>query len=124
MITVCPKYEADGKTLSPLAGQVVVRNLPPGFYGVEAHPGADRIARGEEWLQTNTLDGGFAHDAFIKASEPSYFQEYGPAGFHVAIGFANPAIINDRHAGRVRQPHRLHPHHHGQGDARSHEPYA
>jgi hypothetical protein len=99
VITVCPKYEADSKTLSPLAGQVVVRNLPPGFYGVEAHPGADRIARGEEWLQTNTLDGGFAHDAFIKASEPSYFQEYGPAGFHVAIGFANPAIINGRHPG-------------------------
>jgi Bacterial cadherin-like domain/Bacterial Ig domain len=73
VITVCPKYEADGKTLSPLAGQAVVRNLPPGFYGIEAHPGADRIARGEEWLQTNTLDGGFAHDAFIKASEPSYF---------------------------------------------------
>ncbi len=99
LITVCPKYESDGVTLSPLAGQVVVRNLPPGFYGVEAHPGADRIARGEEWLQTNTLDGGFAHDAFIKASEPSYFQEYGPAGFHVAIGFANPAIINNRKAG-------------------------
>jgi hypothetical protein len=98
-IVVCPKYESDGTTLSPLAGQVVVRNLPPGFYGVEAHPGADRIARGEEWLQTNTLDGGFAHDAFVKASEPSYFQEYGPAGFHVAIGFANPAIINGRHAG-------------------------
>jgi hypothetical protein len=98
-ITVCPKYEADGVTLSPVAGQVVVRNLPPGFYGVEAHPGADRISRGEEWLQTNTLDGGFAHDAFLKASEPSYFQEYGPAGFHVAIGFANPAIINNRKAG-------------------------
>ena len=99
VITVCPKYESDGTTLSPLAGQVVVRNLPPGFYGVEAHPGADRIARGEEWLQTNTLDGGFAHDAFVKASEPSYFQEYGPAGYHVAIGFANPAIINNRKAG-------------------------
>jgi len=99
MITVCPKYEADGKTLSPLAGQVVVRNLPPGFYGVEAHPGADRIARGEEWIQTNTLDGGFAHDAFIKVSEPSYFQEYGPAGFHVAIGFANPMLISSRKAG-------------------------
>ena len=33
VITVCPKYEADGVHLSPLAGQVVVRNLPPGFYG-------------------------------------------------------------------------------------------
>jgi hypothetical protein len=98
MIPTCPRFESDGKTLSPLAGQVVVRNLPPGFYGVEAHPGADRITRGEEWLQTNTLDGGPAHDAFIKISEPSYFQEYGPAGYHVAIGFANPSIINSRKA--------------------------
>ena len=31
-----------------------------------ATPGADRIARGEEWLQTNTLDGGPAHEAFVK----------------------------------------------------------
>jgi Abnormal spindle-like microcephaly-assoc'd, ASPM-SPD-2-Hydin/Bacterial cadherin-like domain len=98
MITVCPKYEADGTTLSPLAGQALVANLPPGRYGVVATPGADRIAKGEEWLQTNTLDGGAAHDSFIRANEPNYFQEYGPAGYHVAIGFANPAIINGRKA--------------------------
>ena len=67
MITVCPKYEADGETLSPLAGQAVVRNLPPGLYGVVAIPGADRIARGEEWLQTNTLDGG---SRTIRSSRP------------------------------------------------------
>ncbi len=29
----------------------------------------------------------------------AYFQEYGPAGYHVSIGFANPAIINARMAG-------------------------
>jgi len=94
MIPVCPKYEADGITLSPLAGQAVVANMPPGRYGVVATPAADRIARGEEWLQTNTLDGGKDHEAFLKADEPSYFQEFGPAGYHVSIGFANPAIIN------------------------------
>ena len=92
----CPKYESDGVTLSPLAGEAVIANLMPGFYSVIAMPGADRIARGEEWLQTNTLDGQKAHDAFIKIGEPAYFQEYGPAGFHVSIGFANPAIINAR----------------------------
>ena len=70
--------------------------MPPGSYGIVATPGADRIARGEEWLQTNTLDGGNAHEAFLKAGEPSYFQEYGPAGFHVAIGFANPKRIHQR----------------------------
>ena len=98
--------------------------MPPGFYGVEAHPGADRIARGEEWLQTNTLDGGFAHDVFLKASEPSYFQEYGPAGFHVAIGFANPAIINNRKPGVCANRTRLHPYSDGQGNTGAHEPYA
>ena len=97
-IVTCPKYEADGKTLSPLAGQAVVSNLMPGRYGVVATPGADRIARGEEWLQTNTLDGQKAHDSFLRVGEPSFFQEYGPAGYHVTIGFANPAIINARKA--------------------------
>jgi len=95
VIPVCPTFEADGVTLSPLAGQAVVANMPPGRYGIIATPAADRIARGEEWLQTNTLDGGKDHEAFLKAGEPAYFQEFGPAGFHVSIGFANPKIIND-----------------------------
>ncbi|HEX9031736.1 MAG TPA: Ig-like domain-containing protein [Streptosporangiaceae bacterium] len=95
-IVTCPKYEADGKTLSPLAGQAVIANLMPGRFGVVASPAADRIARGEEWLQTNTLDGQKAHDSFARIGEPSYFQEFGPASYHVSIGFANPAIINSR----------------------------
>jgi hypothetical protein len=98
MIVTCPKYESDGVTLSPLAGQAVVKNLMPGRFSVQAIPGADRIARGEEWLQTNTLDGQKAHDSFLRIGEPDYFQEFGPANFHVNIGFANPAIINGRKA--------------------------
>ena len=96
MIITCPKYESDGTTLSPLAGQAVVKNLWAGRYGVMALPGADRIGRGEEWVQTNTLDGQKAHDSFMRIGEPGYFQEFGPAGYHVTIGFANPKIINDR----------------------------
>ena len=99
MIPTCPKYESDGKTPSPLAGQVVVANLYPGLYEIQAYPDANRIARGEQWLQTNTLDGGKPHEAFIKPNEPGYFQEFGPGGYHVAIGFANPKIINARKAG-------------------------
>src|SRR5579871_3871483 len=96
MIVTCPKYESDGATLSPLAGQAVVANLMPGRFSVQAIPGADRISRGENWLQTNTLDGQKAHDSFLRIGEPAYFQEFGPAGYHVQIGFANPAIINGR----------------------------
>jgi hypothetical protein len=99
MITVCPTYESDGTTLSPLAGQAVIANLMPGRFSVQAIPGADRIARGEEWLQTNTLDGQKAHDSFLRIGEPAYFQEFGPANYHVSIGFANPGIINARKAG-------------------------
>jgi hypothetical protein len=99
IIVTCPKFESDGTTLSPLAGQAVVANLMAGRWGVIATPGADRIARGEEWLQTNTLDGQKAHDSFTRIGEPSFFQEFGPASFHVSIGFANPAIINSRLAG-------------------------
>src|ERR1700746_2611358 len=95
-IVTCPRFESDGKTLSPLVGQAVIANLMPGRYGVVASPAADRIGRGEEWLQTNTLDGQKAHDAFIKVGGPAYFQEFGPAGFLVAVGFANPKIINAR----------------------------
>lgn len=96
MIVTCPKFESDGTTLSPLAGHAIIGNMYPGLYEVVATPGADRIARGEEWLQTNTLDGTKAIEAFIKAGEPAYFQEFGPGGYHVAVGFANPKIINDR----------------------------
>ena len=96
MIPTCPTFESDGQTPSPLAGQAVIANLMPGRYGIVATPAADRIARGEEWMQTNTLDGQKAHDSFIKVGGPAYFQEFGPAGFHVSIGFANPKIINDR----------------------------
>src|SRR6201984_3549027 len=95
-IVTCPKFESDNKTLSPIAGQAVVANLMPGRYGVVPTPGADRIARAEEWLQTNTLDGKKASDSFLRIGEPSFFQEYGPAGYHVSIGFANPKIINGR----------------------------
>jgi hypothetical protein len=98
MIPTCPQFESDGVTPSPLAGQALIANLYPGLYEVVATPAADRIARGEEWLQTNTLDGTKPHEAFIKPNEPGYFQEFGPGGFHVSIGFANPKIINDRKA--------------------------
>jgi hypothetical protein len=103
VIPTCPRYEAraDGTAttvLSPLAGHAIIDRLYAGLYEVVASPGADRIARGEEWLQTNTLDGTKGIEAFIKPGEPAYFQEFGPGGYHVTFGFASPRIINDRKA--------------------------
>ena len=95
----------------------------PGLYEVHTTPGADRTARGEEWLQTNTLDGTKDIEAFIKPDEPSYFQEFGPGGYHVAVGFANPKIINDRKADVCAVHRGLHRHHQRRGDQCAHEPY-
>jgi hypothetical protein len=94
VIVVCPEVESDGQTLSPLAGQAIIQNLMPGRFSVIVHPGAEREARGEEWLQTNTLDGTHFLDSFVRQGEPPFFQEFGPPGWHVFMGFVNPAKIN------------------------------
>jgi len=98
VIIVCPRFESDGVTFSPLVGSFVVKNLMPGRFGIIVHPGARREANGENWLQTNTLDGTHFLDSFVKVAEPAYFQEYGPGGYHVFMGMANPQIINARQA--------------------------
>ncbi len=96
VIITCPQFESDGITQSPLTGQVVVKNLMQGKFSLIAHPGALREANGEEWLQTNSLDGTHWLDSFIKVGEPPYFTEFGPGGYHVFFGEANPKIINAR----------------------------
>ncbi len=45
----------------------------------------------------------------MRIGEPGYFQEFGPAGYHVTIGFANPKIINDRGTAMCGTGCRLHP---------------
>jgi hypothetical protein len=104
MIIVCPQYEDDGVTPSPLAGNALVKNLMPGRFGVIVHPSAAREAAGEVWYQTNTLDGTHFLDSFVKVGEPAYFQEYGPGGYHVFMGMANPAVINARKAAFCNGP--------------------
>ena len=104
MVIICPQYEDDGVTPSPLAGNALIKNLMPGRFGVIVHPSAAREAAGEVWYQTNTLDGTHFLDSFIKVGEPAYFQEYGPGGYHVFMGMANPAVINARKAGFCNGP--------------------
>jgi hypothetical protein len=103
-IVVCPQYEDDGITPSPLVGEAIVRNLMPGRFGVIVHPSAAREAAGEEWIQTNTLDGSHFLDSFVRSGEPAYFQEFGPGGWHVFMGMANPAVINARKASFCNGP--------------------
>ena len=92
VVITCPNKRADG-TNSPLAGMALVKNMIPGRIDVFAFPGAARNAAGEEWVQVSTLEGTYANDAFTKAGEPPYWQEFGSPGFHSYIGFVNPAHV-------------------------------
>ncbi|MCU1282427.1 MAG: multicopper oxidase type 3, partial [bacterium] len=94
-VYTCPNDPFEGTSKAnpakyALAGHALVKNLTPARYDVIAHPGAARDAAGEVWWQTETLEGTPAQDAFTGVNEPQYFQEFGPPGPHVTIGFVNP----------------------------------
>ena len=63
-------------------GRLTIKNLAPGKYGISVVPPA-----GGGWQQTSTIEGTKIIDAWVKANEPPFFAEFGPAGFHVFVGF-------------------------------------
>ena len=103
MIPICPNYESDGMTLSPLAGQARGQHATRPL----RHRGHTRQRTGLQGAKSGSKPIPWtwqkAHDAFLRVSEPSYFQEYGPAGYHVTIGFANPKLINARERDHLRR---------------------
>jgi hypothetical protein len=74
----------NGFVLTDATGRATIKNLAPGKYGIQAVPLA-----GLGWQQTSTIEGTRVIDAWVKANEPSFFSEFGPPGYHVAIGFVN-----------------------------------
>ena len=69
-------------------GVVRIKYLAPAKYTVEVVPPA-----GSDWHQTSTIEGTKGIDAWVKANEPSFFQEFGPPGHHVDFGFVK--TLND-----------------------------
>ncbi len=65
-------------------GVAVIKNLVQGKYTIFASPPA-----GSDLQQTTTIEGTKGDDAWVKAGEPAYFQEFGPPGHHVSIGFTH-----------------------------------
>ncbi len=72
----------DGTLKTGPDGTLLIKNLAPAKYGIQMVPPA-----GAGWHQTSTIEGTKTIDAWVKANEPSYFQEFGPPGHHVFIGF-------------------------------------
>jgi large repetitive protein len=85
----CDSYEVDtlgnGFLITDAQGFVTFQNLRPGKYTAKVIPPA-----GQNWQQTTTIEGQKGQDAWVKANEPTFFQEFGPAGPHVEIGFVKP----------------------------------
>lgn len=83
-------YDANGDVLQLGSGNIktnadgvaVVKNLFPAKYGVRIAP-----PLGQDWIQTSTIEGSKVIDAWVKANEPPYFTEFGPAGHHADFGF-------------------------------------
>lgn len=69
-------------------GELVIQNLYPGKYTLQVVPPS-----GQGWVQTATIEGTKGIDAWVKANEPVFFQEFGPPGYHVFVGFTKP--LND-----------------------------
>ncbi len=86
--------EADDPLRNPYGlavGEALIKNLAPGKYGVRiVPPAASQFASGEVWQQTTTIEGTPGQDVWVKAGEPRYFAEFGPAGHHAEFGFIRP----------------------------------
>jgi FtsP/CotA-like multicopper oxidase with cupredoxin domain len=72
-----------GFVLTDATGNATIKHLSPGKYGLQIAPPAGQ----QGWQQTSTIEGTRTIDAWVKPDEPPFFTEFGPAGFHVFVGF-------------------------------------
>ncbi len=74
-------------------GEVLVKNLVPGKYGVQViPPGFDDVGNPVQWVQTSTIEGTKTVDAWVQADEARLFVEGFGTGFnHAFFGFIKTA---------------------------------
>ena len=75
-----------GVILTDANGEVIVKYLPQGKYGVVVTP-----PTGQGWIQTSTIEGTRTVDAWVRAGEPPYMLEFAPGFYHIFIGFIKKA---------------------------------
>ncbi|MEQ1667155.1 MAG: SdrD B-like domain-containing protein, partial [Sulfuriferula sp.] len=70
-------------------GEVVIKNLAPGKYGITVVPPQfDDNGSPMSWIQTSTIEGTTVIDAWVKANEPKIFIEgFGQGVNHADFGF-------------------------------------
>ena len=75
-----------GILLTDANGEVQIKNIFPGKYGIRAIPPPGD----PNWVQTATIEGTPGIDAWVRAAGPALFQEFGFLGWHAFIGFVRP----------------------------------
>ena len=89
------KVRGSGIVLTGPNGTAVIKNLFPAKYTVIIVPPVN-----SDWHQTSTIEGTRGQDAWVKNNEPSFFQEFGPPGHHVFIGFTRSGCVQGTSGGR------------------------
>jgi hypothetical protein len=112
-------YNADGTPAVLTLGNGFIKSGPDGVaqikYLFPAKYTIEVIPPDGTWHQTSTIEGTKGIDAWVKAKEPAFFQEFGPAGHHVDIGFVkntnNTTVLNGTATitGRVVNEHMSRP---------------
>ncbi len=80
----------EGVILTCPDGTALIKDIPPGKYGVIATPPVGDPAT---WTQTSTIEGTQVIDTWVKAGERPLFAEFGAPTYHAFIGFVNPASL-------------------------------
>jgi hypothetical protein len=80
----------DNVLTTDINGRLTVKNLAPGKYGVVMV-----APQGTAWQQTTTIEGTKLIDAWVKADEPNFFNEFAGPGVHVFMGFVLPTFDTD-----------------------------
>ena len=76
----------DGTLHPDASGYLLVKNLPPGKYGIIVNP----PVANPQWIQVTTIEGTKVIDAWVKANEPPFFAEFGVPMPHIVMGFIQP----------------------------------
>jgi hypothetical protein len=77
-----------GDFVTPANGEVIIKNLAPGKYGVEVEPPTkDKNGNPVTWHQTTTIEGTKTIDAWVRPNEPPFLVEFGPPFWHAFYGF-------------------------------------
>ncbi len=84
-----------GIVLTGADGTATIKNLFPGKYTIFLIPPVN-----SDWHQTSTIEGTRGQDAWVKNNEPSFFQEFGPPGHHVFIGFTKSGCVQGQSGAR------------------------